>query len=92
MIALTLDVFPSQLRAAADAIDEVLVARESGHGLGPDDVVRIAERSAATDFELPKIWSSMVHYFRVAAFSGIAKELVRLSQRKRITFAYQVRQ
>jgi len=41
-ISLLLDIFPAQLMAAADAMDELFAARDQGRSLGPDDVVRIA--------------------------------------------------
>jgi signal transduction histidine kinase len=41
-ISLILDAFPTQVVAAADAIDELTRARDGGSALGTDDVVRIA--------------------------------------------------
>lgn len=40
-IMLLLDMFPTQLMAAADALEEVRVAKEERRGLSPDEVVRV---------------------------------------------------
>jgi signal transduction histidine kinase len=41
-LVMHLEVFPMQIKAAAEAIGEILEARESGIGIGADDVRRVA--------------------------------------------------